>query len=76
MGMKLLVSMAEGRNGSVGVGGISWRMFAKGGETSYLGQRSTWVFPLSAQMARLLQTCSHIHHPFHSSLITLTGMMT
>jgi hypothetical protein len=42
--------------GSVDGGGINLRKFAKDGETSYLGQRPTWVFPLSVHAARRLQT--------------------
>jgi hypothetical protein len=59
-------------DGTADGGGINLPMFAKDGETSYLGQHPTWVFPLSVHMARPLQTCWHIHLPFHSSSITLS----
>ena len=58
-------------DGTAGDGGINFRMFAKDGEGSYLAQHPTWTFPLSVQMARLLQTCWHIHLPFHSSSTTV-----
>ena len=37
-------------------GGMRLLMFAQDGETSFLAQRPTWVFPCSVYMARLLQT--------------------
>src|ERR1700679_2921846 len=68
------VSGGEVRDGSADGGGINFRMFARDGEESYSAQHPTWVFPLSVQMAHPLQTCWHIHLPFHSTSITLMEM--
>jgi hypothetical protein len=57
-------------------GGISLRTFAKDGETSFLAQRPTWAFSSSVHMARPLQTCWHIHLPFHSSFNMLRKVET
>ena len=67
------VSSEGAGNGSTDNGGISLPTFANDGETSYLDRHRTWVFILSVQMARPLQTCSHIRLPFHSSSITSTA---
>src|ERR1019366_6153329 len=66
------VSSGAVGDGPVDVGGISLRMFAKDGETSFLAQHPTWMFASSVQKTRLLEICWHIHLPFHSSSITLT----
>ena len=58
--MTVPVSPEESGHGSANAasGGIGLRMFAKDdGEISYLSQHPTWVFPLSIQKARPLQTC-------------------
>ena len=68
--------MGGSGNGSAKTGGTNLHMFVKGGESLYLDQRSTCVFPLSVQKAHPFWTCWHIRPPFHSSLITLTNIMT
>ena len=55
--IKRPISGEEMRDGPAHTGGILSRTFAKDGEGSYSAQHLTWNFPLSAQMARPLQTC-------------------
>jgi hypothetical protein len=66
MTMTTVVTLAGGSGGPANAGEMSFRMFAKDGEDSYLGQHPTWVFPLSVHLARALQICWHIHL-LHSS---------
>src|SRR6266849_2650065 len=68
--MTFTVSMGERSIGSGDAGGINSHTFAKDGETLYLVRHPTCVFHSSVQMARPLKTCSHIHLPFRSLLIT------
>ena len=68
--------MGGSGNGSAKTGGTNLHMFVKGGESLYLDQRSTCVFPLSVQKAHPFWTCWHIRPPFHLSLITLTNITT
>jgi hypothetical protein len=65
-----------GGDGIANDGGTNSHKFAKDGETSFLAQHPTWVFPSSVHMARQLQTCWHIHLPFLSSWITMTPIWT
>src|SRR5712675_109407 len=67
-------STGETMNGSRGAGGIDSHMSAKDGETSHLVRHPTCAFHSSVQMARPLKTCSHIHLPFRSLLITTVKM--
>ena len=55
--------MGGSGNGSVKTGGTNLHMFVKGGESLYLDQRSTCVFPLSVQKAHPFWTCWHIRPP-------------
>ena len=50
--MKTTTFSGGPRDGSSDGGGINLPMFAKDGETLYLGQQSTLAFSLSVQMAR------------------------
>ena len=63
-------------HGSKDAGGINLRKFARDGEVSSSGRHPLSVFPLSVHTARPLQTCSHIHLPFHLSSITLMKIAT
>ena len=71
METRIMVTVSqEGRDGTANYGGTNSHTFAGDGEASYLGPHPTWVFASSVHMARQLQTCWHIHLPFHSSSIT------
>src|SRR6266403_3184741 len=60
--------------GSRGDGGIDSHMSAKDGGTLYFVRHPTCVSHSSVQMAPSLKTCSHIHLPFTSLLITAVEM--
>jgi hypothetical protein len=74
--MKVMFTVLKaGGHGTVNDGGTNSHKFAKDGETSYLGQHTTWIFASSVHMAHQLQTCWHIHLTFHSSWIIFATIM-
>ena len=73
---RMPVSSAESHGGdaSADVGGTNSHMFAKDGDTLYLGRHPTWVFPSSVQKVRPLQTCWQIRLPSHSISNIVTSL--
>jgi hypothetical protein len=51
-----IVSQGGVQDGTLNIGGLNSRMFAKDGEGSYLGHQPIWVSASFAHMARQLWT--------------------
>jgi hypothetical protein len=69
------MTLAESWEQRIGDGGTNSHTFAEDGETSPLVLHPTCDFASSVHMERQLQTCWHIHPPFHSSLITFKARL-